>query len=494
MSRGREGALGSRRILASYLTSGALVLCVAVALLSDHDQVLTPLTLVVAAAAIFASATAVEMDAPLLVDAAFVPLMLAVAFLGPAAAFAVCVVAELGSWPFDRRRPITVPINLVGIGTPTLLAAIAIERLEPASGIPFYLMLAGVALAALLLNLALVTTLTSWVDGESPTGRMRRHRALLPALSINVILALAAAAIYEGAGLGVLAFLLLMIIVFNYLLHQVRTARNQTDRAAKLAQSQSDLVAQAVNTEERERRALAETLHDGALQSLLAVRQDLREASQGNPSAISRADDALDETVKHLRGTVSSLYPSVLDYSGLAQALTSLATQLARRSSWTIDVSVADDAVGSSDRLIYSLTRELMLNVVKHAAARHVRIAVTRYDGGVELEVEDDGTGFRSYERTAAVRNGHVGLASCAERVESVGGSFEIYSEKGTGTLARVRLAGDGVDPTGPPPLGPTLLTSISKDKKRRRRRTARPDTGPVPHSKGVGRTNHDAF
>jgi two-component system NarL family sensor kinase len=101
---------------------------------------------------------------------------------------------------------------------------------------------------------------------------------------------------------------------------------------------------------------------------------------------------------------------------------------------------VDEEATGIHDELILSLTRELLTNVAKHADADTVKVEVRRKDDCVELTVEDDGRGIELGRREAALREGHVGLASSAERVEALAGRFEVEGRPGRGTRARAVL------------------------------------------------------
>ena len=96
----------------------------------------------------------------------------------------------------------------------------------------------------------------------------------------------------------------------------------------RLAQARSGLLAELTGLEERERRALSEHLHDGALQYVLAARFDLDDAREtGDPAAFDRLEQALAESTRLLRSTVAELHPAVLARAGLPSALRDLATR-----------------------------------------------------------------------------------------------------------------------------------------------------------------------
>ena len=107
----------------------------------------------------------------------------------------------------------------------------------------------------------------------------------------------------------------------------------------RLAQARSALLAELTGLEERERRALSEHLHDGALQYVLAARFDLDDAREtGDPAAFDRLEQALAESSRLLRSTVAELHPAVLARAGLPSALRDLAAAAAARGGLAVDV------------------------------------------------------------------------------------------------------------------------------------------------------------
>lgn len=211
-------------------------------------------------------------------------------------------------------------------------------------------------------------------------------------------------------------------------------------RIRRLAESRRVLVTQSLRAEDRARRELAYVLHDDVVQSLLSVRQDLTSAARGRGEAIGRARDVLESTVGALRDEISHLHPHQLETLGLPAALRAVAAQKARAGGFEADVHVADDAPGDHDDLVLALARELLQNAAKHADARRVRLEVTREGGAVVLLCADDGRGCDEDRRSAALREGHLGLAACTERVEAIGGVMEVRSAPGQGTVVRVAL------------------------------------------------------
>jgi two-component system NarL family sensor kinase len=227
------------------------------------------------------------------------------------------------------------------------------------------------------------------------------------------------------------------------LLAAVLRARDRRIRAG--ADQRGRLVAQALGGEERERRRLAELLHDEAVQNLLLARQELHEHHRRHDEdSYRRADAALAATVDQLRNEIFELHPYVLDHAGLRAALAVHAENAARRSGAEVHVDVDPAGAEPYEQLALSLGRELLANAAGHANATKIDLRLTHDASAVVLVVRDDGKGFDAQRQAAALVEGHIGLATSAERAAAVGGTLEIDSVPGAGTTITVTLPLDG--------------------------------------------------
>lgn len=215
----------------------------------------------------------------------------------------------------------------------------------------------------------------------------------------------------------------------------------RTERVARLAQAGTRLLTDALSAEQRERSALAEALHDHALQNLLAARHELEEVSERHSHpALARAESALAETVSQLRDAVFELHPFVLAEAGLEEALRSTAENVASRAGFQLELDLRYRDRHPHEQLLFSAGRELLANIVRHAGASRVAVRLGSSDNEVALVVEDDGKGFDPEVLSGRLANGHVGLASQRVRVEAAGGSMTLSTAPGRGTIAAVRL------------------------------------------------------
>ncbi len=214
------------------------------------------------------------------------------------------------------------------------------------------------------------------------------------------------------------------------------------DRVTELAEVRGRLVTEIVATEERERKRLAEALHDGAMQSVVTAGYDVDASmlGDGDPERLRRARQAISDALRQLRSIVQELHPIVLEAAGLTVALERLCAEYRERTEADIVLDVRHDAEGAHDRLLFELARELVGNASRHARADRIEVSVGLDEGDVVLRVADDGRGMPPGSHAAAVRAGHIGLASCAERVELAGGRLDIDSAPRTGTTVTARL------------------------------------------------------
>ncbi|OBF19998.1 sensor histidine kinase [Mycobacterium sp. ACS4331] len=211
------------------------------------------------------------------------------------------------------------------------------------------------------------------------------------------------------------------------------------DRVRGLLKAQRQLVSESLRADERNSRELAETLHDGPLQELLAARMALDELSERvDDPAVTAIRDTLTGTATQLRSTLRTLHPAVLSELGLTPALAELLRQYRDRASFTVEAELDDVGKPPVQDLLYRAARELLGNVSKHARASSVCVTLKLRDEDIELIVTDDGAGFDPNTLDTRIADGHIGLASLKARVEAMGGTFDIISSRGHGTRARL--------------------------------------------------------
>lgn len=214
-------------------------------------------------------------------------------------------------------------------------------------------------------------------------------------------------------------------------------------------QHQRDLEAytrQVLVAREQEQRRIGRELHDGPLQSLVAVRRGLADfAREGTLDSSEGLDDVLheaDATYDELRRICRAMRPSVLDDLGLAAALKSEATALARRTGIAAHVEEHGEPRSISSEaelLLLRVGQEMIHNVERHAAATKLTLRLEFRQADVRIVVRDNGRGIADVPSAAELLGkGKLGLVGMQERVRLAGGQFKMRDAPGGGAAFEV--------------------------------------------------------
>jgi signal transduction histidine kinase len=227
---------------------------------------------------------------------------------------------------------------------------------------------------------------------------------------------------------------------------RTRRAWSSEERLRRLRALADAIVA----AEEEERRRIAHTLHDGAVQTLGAavIRTGaLRGSLDGaQREEAERIEALLRDAMQQLRDLTSRLAPPVLFEFGLVPALEWLAKQHAREGSLRVTIDARDGASGLSDRLrlvLYRAVRELLVNVVKHSGMKEAEIVIEREGERLRLRIKDRGKGFNAEEVQEHAERG-FGLFGIEERLALYGGELRIESAVGKGAIVTLLVPIDG--------------------------------------------------
>jgi len=206
---------------------------------------------------------------------------------------------------------------------------------------------------------------------------------------------------------------------------------------------------QLLAAQETERRRLARELHDEIGQVLTVVSITLQGLkSVCGAEAVARLDESMAivaRAIQQVRDLSLSLRPAMLDDFGLATALKWYVELLQQRGSFEVILNIETSGgrlPGDVEVACFRAVQEALTNAARHAQARHVWIELRQFDDEVEVVVRDDGTGFDLAEaRRRGVRGESLGLLGMQERIELLGGQFEIDTTVGRGTTIHIRLS-----------------------------------------------------
>jgi signal transduction histidine kinase len=237
------------------------------------------------------------------------------------------------------------------------------------------------------------------------------------------------------------------LLLAAFSMHKILSLERQSSaRFLEIEQARGelkDLSARLVEVQEGERRTIARELHDEVGQSLSALLVGLSNLTAAIPPAAGPELQGHVEGLRKLaensmvvvRNITLLLRPSMLDDLGLVPALQWQAREVSKRTGMQVNVAVE----GVSDELpeqyktsVYRVVQEALNNCARHAQAKAVRITVRQRRDSLMLSIQDDGRGFRpELERG-------LGLLGMQERVTHLGGTFDIESEPGRGTLLAI--------------------------------------------------------
>jgi PAS domain S-box-containing protein len=211
-------------------------------------------------------------------------------------------------------------------------------------------------------------------------------------------------------------------------------------RADQLARMASELTL----TEQRERRRLAQVLHDHLQQLLVGAKFGLRVLSNHADEQLQRyvvqVEELINESIKASRSLTVELSPPILHEAGLAAGFEWLARWMEEK--YGLKVHLESDHRVESDRedvrvLVFQSVRELLFNIVKHAQVTEAEVELALHDPDhLRVTVIDRGRGFKAEKawKVDAEPGGGFGLFSIRERLTLLGGRIEIDSREGEGT------------------------------------------------------------
>ncbi|WP_024822788.1 MULTISPECIES: sensor histidine kinase [Aminobacterium] len=217
-------------------------------------------------------------------------------------------------------------------------------------------------------------------------------------------------------------------------------------RLAKAAIERDDLrnryVHDIVSVQEDEKKRIAREIHDGPLQDITAMIQqmrlfDMNLCGEVGQTHLKLAEEAAQMAVREMREMCDSLSPPWLELGG-EHALTELADRLARHNGIDVTIDVDEDLSLSSEIVLafFRIFQEAVSNAVRHGQATSVHGEIFPRGSFIHFNIQDNGIGFelnQTFEEL--LLKGHRGLANMMERITTLKGDFHVVSAPGQGTL-----------------------------------------------------------
>lgn len=225
----------------------------------------------------------------------------------------------------------------------------------------------------------------------------------------------------------------------------------QRDEMLKREEERTMLLRQLLTAQENERKLVALELHDGPLQSLgvgLINADALRKKMQtGRPVTANDVDDLrryFASVVEEIRGLMADLRPEVLDSYGLLAGLEAYVRRLRETIPFEIHIlyDLRERQPTYIELLVYRLVQEALNNIRKHANATQATIMIhaEKATDSLLVEIKDNGVGFDPDTLPSRREGFGLGIKSMLERAESAGGTMQITSARGKGTVVTFRI------------------------------------------------------
>jgi PAS domain S-box-containing protein len=226
------------------------------------------------------------------------------------------------------------------------------------------------------------------------------------------------------------------------------TERKQSaERILTYQEQLRSLTSELSSIEERERHHIATELHDNISQTLAITKIKLGMA-QGLTSptdwvgSLNEIGELIDQAIQYTRSLTFELSPPILYELGLEAGIEWLTEQIQEKHGIQIGFEDDQQPKPMNEEIrstLFKGTRELLINIVKHAQASKAKVSIWREDNSIRIRVEDDGVGFSTSEGKELGKTAGFGLFNIRERIKYLEGDMVIESEPGRGT--RVTLS-----------------------------------------------------
>jgi signal transduction histidine kinase len=190
---------------------------------------------------------------------------------------------------------------------------------------------------------------------------------------------------------------------------------------------------------------IAGELHDSVGQNLSAIniflQQNIRKIDEGTPESggLVQASVLVGETLDEVRRISQRLYPKQIERLGLTISLQAMIDRLAAAAKIKFNHNIENiDSFLTKENEVqfFRVVQEILNNIIRHAEARNVNLAIFRQSIFIKAEIDDDGIGFDVEE----TQGGGFGLLNIEERIRILKGNYEIKSSPGKGTNFKITI------------------------------------------------------
>jgi signal transduction histidine kinase len=223
--------------------------------------------------------------------------------------------------------------------------------------------------------------------------------------------------------------------------------QERTEQLLEVNRSLQKISSELISAQETERLRISKELHDELGQSLTLVKLKigLVDAKVQEDALVAKkycqdASDHVDQAIENMRRLSRDLSPVMVDTLGITIALRHLVDQFNVSGGIRIaaDIAPIDDLLLLAPAImLYRIVQEALNNIVKHSGANTANVNISKANGEVSVDVKDSGRGLGAGNRERTPDSGGLGLDIMRERVRTLGGTLEIESREGSGTILR---------------------------------------------------------
>jgi signal transduction histidine kinase len=244
--------------------------------------------------------------------------------------------------------------------------------------------------------------------------------------------------------IGTLVVIVLITGLFFFvIIYQRKMIKNQVQLRHLEDAQQQELLKAVIETQESERKRLAEDLHDSVGQVLSAIKLKLHRIDKVNEAEnantlLADTRKLTDECIQEIRNIIHNVLPPVLTDYGLIDALKALCNKMNETTSIQIAFTkkLDDERFPSEIELtLYRIAQELFGNAVKHSEATSIQVELSKQANSLMMTFRDNGVGFN----IDSVSHG-FGLKNLRSRASLINGKIHIYSKPLSGTLTTINV------------------------------------------------------
>ncbi|MDP1802617.1 MAG: sensor histidine kinase [Bacteroidota bacterium] len=241
--------------------------------------------------------------------------------------------------------------------------------------------------------------------------------------------------------------LIILVIVIAFIIYRKKQVEQKAELDAEIAAQKEIRIKSIIEAEEKERRRIAQDLHDGVGQILSAAKLNLSGLesqihleSPKQKDAFKNALDLIDDSVKEVRAVSHNMMPNTLIKLGLASAIREFITKIGNVPNLKVDLEIVglDKRIDENiETVLYRVIQEIVANIIKHAKATEISLQLIKHEKELSIMIEDNGVGFDTSKINTFEG---IGLKNIISRIEFINGTVHFDSTINHGTTVVIEV------------------------------------------------------